>query len=296
MNGIRTAAVAGLGLIGGSLARDLAARGVRVLACDADAGVVDAAVAEGVVSAALGPGLEGVEEADALVLAIPVRAAPALLKAALPRLRGLRLVTDAGSTKGCIVEAAQRLGLGATFVGAHPLAGDHRSGWPASRPGLFADATVYLTPTAESSGDAVALARELWSSVGAVTVEMGADDHDRLLAWTSHLPQVVSSALAAALAEQGIDRAELGRGGQDVARLAASSPEVWRDILAENAAAVSDAIGEMERQLAAARAAIGSGDAEAIRAWLAESHRWAAREILDSCARGVGRGRVGMCD
>lgn len=272
MNGIRTAAVAGLGLIGGSLARDLAARGVRVLAYDADEGAVDAAVAEGVVSAALGLGLEGVEEADALVLAVPVRAAPALLRAALPRLGRARLVTDAGSTKGCIVAAARQLGLGTKFVGAHPLAGDHRSGWAASRRDLFADATVYLTPTAESSAEAVALARELWTLAGARTVEMGAEEHDRLLAWTSHLPQVVSSALAAALAGQGIARAELGRGGQDVTRLAASSPEVWRDILAENAVPVADAIAAVERQLAAARAAIDSGDAEAIRAWLAAAN------------------------
>ncbi|HEU4558812.1 MAG TPA: prephenate dehydrogenase [Longimicrobium sp.] len=275
MSGIHTAAVAGLGLIGGSLARDLAARGVRVLGYDAGAGVVDAAVAEGVVSAALGPGLEGVEDADVLVLALPVRAAPALLEAALPRLGSVRLITDGGSTKAGIVAAARRLGLGASFVGAHPLAGDHRSGWAASRIGLFTGARVYLTPSGESSPGALALARELWRRVGGRPVEISAEEHDRLLAWTSHLPQVASSAVAAALAGRGIAPAELGRGGEDVTRLAGSSPEMWRDILADNAAAVTEAIAEVERQLAAARVAIHSGDAEAIRAWLAESRRWA---------------------
>jgi prephenate dehydrogenase len=274
---IRTVAVAGLGLIGGSLARDLAARGVRVLGCDPDAGALDAAVAEGVVSA-LGAGLEGVEDADALVLAVHVHAAPALLQAVAPRLGRVRLVTDAGSTKAGIVAAAARLGLGAKFVGAHPLAGDHRSGWPASRLGLFAGAALYLTPSAESGAEAVALARELWTRVGARMVEMDAEEHDRLLAWVSHLPQVVSSALAAVLAGRGITRGDLGRGGRDITRLAGSSPEMWRDILAANAASVTGAIAEMERQLASARAAIGSGDAEAIRAWLAESNQWAARD------------------
>ncbi|HET7230053.1 MAG TPA: prephenate dehydrogenase/arogenate dehydrogenase family protein [Longimicrobium sp.] len=273
-DGPGTVAIAGLGLIGGSLARDLAARGVRVLGYDADRGALEAARAEGVLSAALGDGWEGVEDADVLVLAVPVLAAPALLARAAPRLSGVRLVTDAGSTKAGIAAAARELGLGARFVGAHPLAGDHRGGWAASRAGLFAGAAIYLVPGAESSAGAALLARELWALVGGRIVEMAADEHDRLLAWTSHLPQVVSSALAATLAERGIARNDLGRGGRDVTRLAASTPGVWRDILADNAAPVLDGIAAIERQLAAARAAIESGDVEAIQGWLAVGNGW----------------------
>ena len=276
-DGFRTVAIAGLGLIGGSLARDLAARGVRVLGYERDPSALDAAVREGVVSAALGDDRGGWDDADALVLAIPVRAATAVLRDALPRLGRLRLITDAGSTKAGIVAEARRLGIGARFVGAHPLAGDTRSGWAASRTGLFADGRVYLTPTDESSPEAVDLARALWTSVGGRVVEMGADEHDRLLAWTSHLPQVVSSALGAALAERGIARGELGPGGRDVTRLAASSPEMWRDILADNAGAVADAIAAVERQLSAIRATIERGDAEAIRAWLDGGSAWGER-------------------
>ena len=275
-DGLRTVAIAGLGLIGGSLARDLAARGVRVLGHDRDRGSVDAALRDGVIAAALGDDWGGLEDADALVLAVPVRAATAMLRDALPRLGGLRLITDAGSTKASIVAEARRLGLGARFVGAHPLAGATASGWAASRTGLFAGATIYLTPTDESSPDAVDLARQIWTSVGGRVVEMGADEHDRLLAWTSHLPQVVSSALGVALAERGIARAELGPGGRDVTRLAASSPEMWRDILADNADAVADAIASIERQLAAVRAEIEGGDAEGIRAWLESGRMWSA--------------------
>ena len=277
-DGLRTVAIAGLGLIGGSLARDLAARGVRVLGYDRDPDAVDAALREGVIAAALGDDWGGLEDADALVLAVPVRAATALLRDALPRLGGLRLITDAGSTKSSIVAEARRLELGARFVGAHPLAGATASGWAASRTGLFAGATIYLTPMDESSPGAVDLARELWTSVGGTLVEMDADEHDRLLAWTSHLPQVVSSALAAALAERGIARSALGPGGRDVTRLAASSPKMWRDILADNAGAVAEAIGAVERQLAAVRAAIESGDAGGIRAWLEGGSAWGARK------------------
>ena len=273
-----TVAIAGLGLIGGSLARDLAARGVRVLGYDANRATLHAALAEGVIAAAPGDDWAGLEDADALVLAVPVHAAAETLRDALPRLGGVRLITDAGSTKAEIVVQAARLGIGARFVGAHPLAGDTRSGWAASRTGLFDGARVYLTPSAESSRAAADLARWLWTSVGGRTVELAADEHDRLLAWTSHLPQVVSSALGAALAERGIARGELGPGGRGATRLAASSPEVWRGILADNAANVTAAILEVERQLAAARAAIESGDAEAIGRWMEIGHAWGERE------------------
>ncbi|HET7464591.1 MAG TPA: prephenate dehydrogenase/arogenate dehydrogenase family protein [Longimicrobium sp.] len=273
-DGFRTVAVAGLGLIGGSLARDLAARGVRVLGYDADRSTLEAALGSGVVAAALGEGWGGVEDADALVVAVPVRAAAAMLRDARPRLAGVRLITDAGSTKAAIVAEAGRLGIGARFVGAHPLAGGTRSGWAAARAGLFEGATVYLTPSAESSPEAVDLARSLWASVGGRAVEMTADEHDRLLAWTSHLPQVVASAVGAALAERGIAPGQLGPGGHGVTRLAASSPDVWRDILADNAANVTTALAAVERHLAAARAAIESGDVAAIRAWLEVGRDW----------------------
>lgn len=277
-DGFDTVAIAGLGLIGGSLARDLAGRGVRVLGYDADRATLRDALGSGVVADGLGADLAGVEDADALVLAVPVRAAPPLLERARPRLARLRLITDVGSTKASIVAAAHRLGLGAVFVGAHPLAGDHRGGWAASRAGLFAERRIYLTPTAESSAHAVELARLVWTSVGGTMVEMAADEHDRLLAWTSHLPQVLSSAFAATLAEQGIPRDALGTGGQGVARLAASPPDLWRDILLDNAANVAAAVTAAERHLAALRAAIESGDEEAVRAWLASGSAWGARD------------------
>jgi prephenate dehydrogenase len=273
-SGLRCVAVAGLGLIGGSAARDLAARGVRVLGHDRDCAAVDAALGEDVISAALGDDLAGVEDADALMIAVPVRAAAELLERAAPRLAAVPLVTDAGSTKRGIVRAAERLGLGARFVGAHPLAGDHRSGWEASRPGLFAGAPVYLCPAAQASDEARRLARELWAMLGGVVTEMDADEHDRRLGWTSHLPHVVSAALAAALAERGVARGDLGPGGRDVTRLAGGSPEMWTDIALENADALLSAIEAMGAELAAFRDAIASRDPEAIRAAFERARRW----------------------
>jgi prephenate dehydrogenase len=260
---VRTVAVAGLGLIGGSAARDLAARGVRVLAYDRDPSAVDHALREGIAAAALGEDFGGLEDADAVLLAVPVGAAPALLERMLPRLASVPLVTDAGSTKAAIVAAAGRLGIGGRFVGAHPLAGDHRSGWSASREGLFAGATVYLTPSPESSDNAVDTARALWSLLGGNVVVMDAAAHDRLLAWTSHLPHVVSAALANALAARGVARCELGRGGRDVTRLAGGSPEMWTGIARENAAELTAALDGMEAALRAFRDALSVDDADA---------------------------------
>lgn len=284
MRGIRSAAVAGLGLIGGSLARDLAAQGVRVLGYDRDPATLRAAQAEGVVERALGPALEGVEEAEVLVLAVPVTAAEAVLAAARPRLGRALLVTDAGSTKRAAIAAAERLGLDDRFVGAHPYAGDHRSGWAASRTGLFAGAPLFLCPAPAARPRAVALAEQLWSAVGARVRLLPAEEHDRLLAWTSHLPQAVSSALGRTLHAAGITREMLGRGGRDVTRLAASSPEMWTGIALENADHLSAALAQTEAHLRELRLAIEAHDAPRIEALLRQANAWAAEEPAPSAS------------
>lgn len=274
MTGVRTAAVVGLGLVGGSLARDLAARGVRVLGHDRDPASVDAALREGALHAALGPGLEGVEEAELVAAAVPVTAAPALLRGLAPRLRAARLVTDVGSTKAGVCAAAEALGIGGRFVGSHPLAGSHRSGWEASRAGLFEGARVFLSPAPSTREPALALARALWTSLGARPEVVDADAHDLSLALTSHLPHVASAALARALAAAGVPRVELGPGGRDVTRLAGSSPEMWTAIALENAAPLADGVAALRGELDALHAALRAGDAGALRRFFASARDW----------------------
>jgi prephenate dehydrogenase len=271
---IRCVAIVGLGLIGGSVARDLAARGVRVLGHDRDPASVDAALAERVITADMDDDFGGMEDADVLLLAVPVTAAAEVLERAGSRLGSVRLVTDAGSTKRGILAAAERVGIGDRFVGAHPLAGDHRAGWAASREGLFAGARVYLCPSTHAAHQARTLARALWEMLGSEVMEMDAAAHDERLAWTSHLPQLASTALAAALARRGIARADLGPGGRDVTRLAASSPEMWAAIARENADAILPALDALAAHLHTLRDAIAGSDAEAIRAALAAGNAW----------------------
>jgi prephenate dehydrogenase len=271
---IRSVAIVGLGLIGGSLARDLSARGVRVLGWDADAESLRAAVGEGAVHHPLADGLREVDQADAVVLAVPVLSAPDTLRRLAPSLDRTRLITDVGSTKTSIVHAAESLGIGSKFVGSHPLAGDHRSGWSASRQGLFEGARIFLTRAPSTGAGAMHLASGLWSGVGGRPELIDADLHDVRLAWTSHLPQVVSTALALSIAQTGTPRGELGPGGRDVTRLAGSDPAMWADILIDNADALASALAMMGSRLARLERAVMTGDRDDLQRLFAEARTW----------------------
>ncbi len=266
-------AILGLGLVGGSLARDLHALGHRVLAHDRDAATLTAAVRQGAVRVALDPDLSGIDEADIVVLAVPVGTAPGLLRGVAAR-SGTSLVTDVGSTKRSVVAAAEAAGLERRFVGAHPLAGDHRSGWGASRAGLFRGATVFLCPASGVAPDALRRAEALWRSVGAHPRVMDAAEHDRRMAWVSHLPQAAASALALAIARSGLPTEALGAGGRDTTRLAASSPDVWTDILLDNADDSGAALAALEAAVADIRRALERRDREGLAAALEEARRW----------------------
>ena len=276
----RRVAIVGLGLIGGSLARDLSARGIRVLGHDRDAAAVRGAIESGVVHAALADDFRGIEKADCVIFAVPVDAAPALLAAAAPHLKKARLITDVGSTKRAIIDAARALALAPRFVGSHPLAGDHRSGWDASRAGLFAGSRVFLCASPETEDSALADAHALWALCGAMTEIVSAEAHDRRLAWTSHLPQLMATALALALDGAKVGAGELGPGGRDTTRLAGSSAEMWTGIALQNAEALAEALRAVEGELAAMREALERGDRPAVEQCFARGAAWWQRESL----------------
>ena len=273
----RTAGVIGLGLIGGSVARDLSAHGVRVLAYDRDPAAIDMARAEGVVDEPLDASLAGLLDADIVIVAVPVTALRGVLSAA-PLLPRARLITDVGSTKRSAIAAAELLGIGERFVGSHPMAGDHRSGWQASRSGLFDTATVYLCRTRQTRDDAFALAKELWQALGASPLEIAADEHDSLLAFASHLPQAAATALALALADAGVSRASLGQGGRDSTRLAGGSVDMWTAIARDNADALLPAIAALEAQLQLLRATLVREDQAPIRTMFEAARAWSTRD------------------
>jgi prephenate dehydrogenase len=274
MSASQTVAVIGLGMIGGSVARGLAARGVTVIGHDTNAGYLDAAVAEGIVTQRLSGELDDLGRADVAVIAVYGDSATRVLEQIERNAGAVRLVTDVGSTKRPIVAAAESTPLAARFVGSHPFAGDHRSGWAASRFDLFENEIVYICPTSSSTDEAVECAQSLWASLGARPVRMDAAEHDDLLAWTSHLPHAVSSALALAMSEAGIVHRQLGRGGRDVTRLAAGSPDVWTSIMLDNAPAIEAALAQVERQAESFRSLLSARDRAGISERLSKARDW----------------------
>ncbi len=283
---VRRVAIVGLGLMGGSLALALRRlpRPPRIVAASADAADLERGLARGVGDDAAPDAAVAVADADLVVYATPVSVTLELLASTRERIRDDAVVTDLGSVKRPVESRARAVGLGGRFVGGHPVAGSHRSGLAAARADLYDGARVWLTPAdAESAGDpAAAHALErvaaLWRSVGAEPAVIGAEEHDRLMAWASHLPQLAASALASALARAGIAPADLGPGGADTTRIAASPPALWADILRHNADLVHQPLNALQGALAELAAALERGDGEALEDLLALASAWRSEE------------------
>ena len=243
-------AIAGLGLVGGSLARALSAAGYRVIGLDRAPVLRQARRARAIAAAATS--LAGaLRESDVLVLAAPPRVNLAMLREAA-RLASPRLViTDVGSVKTPIVKEAERLRL-RRFVGGHPLAGTEKSGFAASTAALFAGRSWVLTPAPGTTPAATRLVARLARDAGARPLRLRADEHDRAVAFLSHVPQLVSWALfdAARGDRTGARRLGLaGPGFRDMTRLARSPRALWRQILAQNRREVTRALAAFQRAL-----------------------------------------------
>jgi prephenate dehydrogenase len=174
---------------------------------------------------------------------------------------GPALVTDVGSTKRAIVEAASGLPDRLTFVGGHPLAGAAAGGFDAARADLFRGRPWILTPTSQVPAEAIGRLEALVSSLGAVPARMDAGDHDRLMAYISHLPQLTVSALMHVVGQRvGPDGLRLaGSGLRDTTRLAASPAGTWRDVTATNVEPVEHAIDDLIAALTRLRADLEVG-------------------------------------
>jgi prephenate dehydrogenase len=236
-----------VGLIGGSIGLAVRQRWPDAHVVAIDRPPVLAVAREMGIADATGGGLETASGVDLLVLAAPVRQNIGAL-AALPRhVPHALVVTDVGSTKRAMEEAAAALPDRVSFVGGHPLAGAAIGGVEAARPDLFSDRPWILTGT-EQAPDSVGEGLERFvMGLGAIPRRMDAADHDRLLAYLSHLPQLAVSALMHVVGsharEDGLVLA--GRGLRDTTRLATSPAQTWRDIVATNEDNIAHALGEL---------------------------------------------------
>ena len=248
---IQKLVVVGVGLIGGSFALALkAAGGVRrAVGVGRSRANLGQALAMGAIDDVADDLAAAVDGADFVLVTTPVGAMPDVFARIAPKLAPDAVVTDGGSTKQTVVAAA-RAALGARvaqFVPAHPIAGSDASGAGAATATLFRDREVILTALPETAPEAVARVRSAWQACGARVTEMTPRDHDAVLAAVSHLPHLLSYALVHELAARA-DATELfahaGTGLRDVTRLAASHPEMWRDICVANREAL---LGELRR-------------------------------------------------
>lgn len=257
---IQQLTIIGTGLIGGSFALALKKRGfeVRVVGCDKEE-VLARANKMKAIDAGIADPIEAIAGSDVVVLATPVGQIVDLIERIAPRLEPQALMTDVGSTKVEIMARARSV-FGASaprrFLGGHPMAGREDSGIEHADANLFKDAPWLFTP---QSGQKIAdgLSGEflkLVERVGAKRVLLDAERHDRLCAWVSHLPQMLSTALAAAIEEEFGDDAELksvsGQALSDMTRLAASPYAMWRDIALTNTSNIEAALLKLEQKLA----------------------------------------------
>ncbi len=275
--------IVGVGLIGGSVA--LAARQAwpsgLVIGVDRN-DVLEQAVRLHAIDVAAGD-LTIVSEADLVILAAPVRENLRVLAQLSDYLAKPAVVTDVGSTKRAIVEAAANLPGHLTFIGGHPLGGSTATGVQAARADLFAGRPWLFTPAGGAGptgggGGTTALDRlfDFARALGAAPHAIDASRHDQLMAYVSHMPQVVVSALMQvvgdAVGDEGLSLS--GRGLRDTTRLAGSPPDIWADICATNADEIGPAIDAVIEALKGLRE--GLRDREAIEHVFDTARRWRA--------------------
>jgi len=270
----------GVGLIGGSFSLALRKAGMvaEVVGFGRSQATLDEAKQLGIIDRIGNDVAREVCDADIVLLATPVAQMADIFMRIAPHLGVNTLVTDGGSTKGDVVAAA-RANLGdrlAQFIPAHPIAGAEKSGAAAALADLYQGKKVVLTPLPENSKEAVARVRKAWESCGAVVSELTAQQHDEVFAAVSHLPHLLSFALVHDLAQRD-NRDQLlsfaASGFRDFTRIAASSPEMWRDICLANREAMMRELLQYANELHGLYQALEQGDAAKLEEVFSEARK-----------------------
>jgi prephenate dehydrogenase len=273
-------AVVGTGLIGTSVALAAGRTGTRTRGFDSGRAVLERAAAHGALEPASSLA-EAVSDAELVVVAVPVGAAPAVVKEVLGAAGPDAVVTDVASTKRPLAAIADP-----RFVPGHPVAGGATGGPARAAADLFDAATWFLAPTEASAADSVGLVERFVTSLGARAVRTEAAAHDRLLALTSHLPHALANLLMLRIAEAAADDdaplAFAGASLREMTRLAGANAPVWSDIFLGNADEIAAALAGLRASLDELEQTLQSGDRKALEASIASAA--AARERLESFA------------
>jgi len=271
MERIEKLVIVGVGLIGGSFALALKGAGAvgRVIGVGRGARNIRRALDLGIIDAAGAADAETLKDAALVLLAVPAGQMRAVMRSIAPLLGPKTVVTDAGSTKQDVVGFARRELKAALsrFVPGHPIAGTEKSGADAAFAGLYRGRRVVLTPLAENEPGALALVRAAWERCGASVSELRPREHDTVLAAVSHLPHVLAYALVDQVARHKNAKqlfSYAAGGFRDFTRIAASHPEMWRDICLANRKALLAEIDRYGGKLERVRRMLERGDARAL--------------------------------
>jgi len=257
---LRQITIIGTGLIGGSLALALRKKKFagRIVGCDREGTLERARMRGAIDHGIVNPG-DAVRGSQLVILATPVLAIVDLIERVGPVLSAKALLTDVGSTKTAVVERAVKVfgkSAGKRFLAGHPMAGKELSGVDYADADLFKNAVWFFSPLPDQNLNEGLIAEFAgWiDAIGARIATLPAEDHDRLCAWISHVPQMISTALASALVEEFGSEAPLlpagGRALQEMTRISASPYSMWRDVAISNKKNLQDALWKVEQHLA----------------------------------------------
>jgi len=269
---IKTLCVIGVGLIGGSLARGLRKQHwcQSVIGIDTNQQAIDEALTLGVIDAGYTSVEQCAEVPDVIVLAVPVLKVASVFVQLKPWMNQCVAMTDVCSTKENIIDDYKQIfGIqeSTCFVPGHPIAGRERSGVSASVDDLYQQRKVILTPMDNSREDSINLITEMWQQVGAHVEHLNPQEHDKILAATSHLPHALAFSLVHCLSTQShtdeIFRYAAG-GFADFTRIASSDPIVWREICLANRKELLEALDHFDTSLQHLRDSLNAGDGDAV--------------------------------
>ncbi|HUS57100.1 MAG TPA: prephenate dehydrogenase [Planctomycetota bacterium] len=257
----RKVAIVGVGLIGGSFGAALKDRAIAgsITGIGYRSASLEEAKRLGQVDDFTINAPDGVRDADLVVIATPVKLIPEKAREIAAFVPPHCIVTDVGSTKGAVSRQLDEIFSGrARYVGCHPMAGSDKRGAANASKSLFAGALCILTPTPRTDPDALRQIENVWRAVGAQTVALPPDEHDRRVALASHLLHVTAACLVNVQTDGSLKCA--ASGFADTTRIAASEPQLWRDICLDNAAEIIAGIDRLRDELAAMRTLIEHGD------------------------------------
>lgn len=267
----------GVGLMGGSLGLALHARALAssVWGVGRNHERLREACLRGIVTHCTTDPAEAMENADLVVVCVPVNLIPETVAELVRFAPGTALITDVGSTKAELISRIDKIspeGI-ARFIGSHPMCGSEQTGFSAATADLYQDATVVVTPNGTSSPEATHRISQFWKSVGGNVLILSPEEHDSLAARTSHLPRTIATALCHALErEMNAESRDLmvSTGFLGASRTALGDTENWTHILLSNADHVLDALGDLQGALNSLHHFLAEGNGEGLRRWLRE--------------------------